>query len=181
MINDADAAGLAEMGFCAGASQSGVAVMVSLGTGISNSANRAAEYCAFTDPMSDEMCQSRREGPKVTVEDVRTEDGHELYLVRPDATADGAAVLYLHWFDEAPSANRTQYLEEATRLAEVGVVSLLPQLSFPWHSAPTDTDRDLGRIKSELEFLHAAHAVLSDTEGVDNNRIAVVGHDFGAM
>lgn len=117
----------------------------------------------------------------MTVEDLRTEDGHELYLVRPDATADGSAVLYLHWFDEAPNANRTQYLEEAKRLAEVGVVSVLPQLTFPWHSAPTDTDQDLSRIKSELEFLHAAHAFLSDTEGVDNHRIAVVGHDFGAM
>lgn len=101
--------------------------------------------------------------------------------MRPDARADGAAVLYLHWFDEAPNANRTQYLEEVTRLAEVGVVSLLPQLTFPWHSVPTDTDRDLGRIKSEREFLHAAHVVLSDTKGVDANRIAVVGHDFGAM
>jgi len=117
----------------------------------------------------------------MTVEDLRTEDGDELYLVRPDATAEGAAVLYLHWFDEAPNANRTQYLEEATRLAEVGVVSLLPQLSFPWRSAPVDTDRDLGRIKSELEFLRVAHTTLSNTEGVDTNRIAVVGHDFGAM
>jgi len=34
VINDADAAGLAEMGFGAGASQPGVAVMVTLGTGI---------------------------------------------------------------------------------------------------------------------------------------------------
>jgi polyphosphate glucokinase len=34
VVNDADAAGLAEMGFGAGASQSGVAVMVTLGTGI---------------------------------------------------------------------------------------------------------------------------------------------------
>ncbi|HEX6300327.1 MAG TPA: ROK family protein [Acidimicrobiia bacterium] len=34
VVNDADAAGLAEMGFGAGAGQSGVAVMVTLGTGI---------------------------------------------------------------------------------------------------------------------------------------------------
>jgi len=34
VVNDADAAGLAEMGFGAGANQSGVAVMVTLGTGI---------------------------------------------------------------------------------------------------------------------------------------------------
>ncbi|MEX0699531.1 MAG: ROK family protein [Acidimicrobiia bacterium] len=34
VINDADAAGLAEMGFGAGAGESGVAVMVTLGTGI---------------------------------------------------------------------------------------------------------------------------------------------------
>lgn len=115
------------------------------------------------------------------VEDSRSSAGREHYLVRPDGPANGAAVLYLHWFDEAPNANRSQYLAEAKQLAELGVVSLLPQLAFPWHSAPRDIDSDLTRIRDELEYLSAAYQLLAGAEGVESTRIGVVGHDFGAM
>ncbi|MGB7860601.1 MAG: hypothetical protein WBM90_08900 [Acidimicrobiia bacterium] len=115
------------------------------------------------------------------VEDSRSSAGREHYLVRPPGSANGAAVLYLHWFDEAPNANRSQYLEEAKQLAELGVVSLLPQLAFPWHSAPSDIDSDLTRIRAEVEYLSAAYQLLAGAEDVDSTRIGVVGHDFGAM
>lgn len=115
------------------------------------------------------------------VEDIRTGDGRLLYLVHPTTGAVGPAVLFLHWFDESPNANRTQFLDEARLLAEAGVVSLLPQLSFPWDSPPTDIDRDLARLRAELDHLKACHAMLTGVEGVDPARIAMVGHDFGAM
>ncbi|MGD2042962.1 MAG: hypothetical protein PVJ28_04870 [Acidimicrobiia bacterium] len=114
------------------------------------------------------------------IEDVRTDDGRELYQVRP-ADPVGPAIVWLHWFDEAPNANRTQFLDEATRLADVGVVSLLPQLNFPWHAPPRDTETDLARIREEKSALVDIFHRLTELPGVDAGRLAMVGHDFGAM
>lgn len=111
---------------------------------------------------------------------MKTEDGHEFYLVVPD-NPSGPAVMFLHWFDEAPNANRSQFLGEAEDLATRGVVSVLPQLTFPWHEPPTDTERDLTRIEAEVSWLEAAHSALCKVDGVDRSRFALVGHDFGAM
>lgn len=114
------------------------------------------------------------------IDDVRTETGRELYVVRPSEPS-GSAVLYLHWFDEAPNANRSQFLGEAKDLAELGVTSVLPQLTFPWHSPPTDSDSDLARIVAEVEDLARLAGSFREIAGIDPQRLAVVGHDFGGM
>lgn len=104
-----------------------------------------------------------------------------MYLVRPDAEVDGSpGILYLHWFDESPNANRTQFLEDAKTMAQRGVVSLLPQLHFPWSSPPKDIESDLRQIREEVARLREAMSVLV-VAGVDQRKIALVGHDFGAM
>lgn len=115
-----------------------------------------------------------------TVDDVTTDEGDELYLVRPSKPG-GPAVIWLHWFDESPTANRGQFLEEATALAERGVTSVLPQLQFPWNSPPTDIESDLARIAAEKTRLLDVHRRLLACDGVDSARVALVGHDFGAM
>jgi len=107
-------------------------------------------------------------------------DDIEAYLVRPVGPIVGV-VLFLHWFDEAPNANRSQFLDEARALAELGVTSLLPQLTFPWRSPPTDTANDLRRIDEEMGRLESACERLLGSDGVDDSRLIVVGHDFGAM
>lgn len=107
-------------------------------------------------------------------------NGIELYLVRPTNPV-GAGVMFLHWFDEAPNANRSQFLEEAEALAQAGVTSVLPQLTFPWHAPPTDTEGDLTRIREEVARLHDVYSLLASTDAVDPSRLALVGHDFGAM
>lgn len=114
-------------------------------------------------------------------DDIRTENDGEVYLIHPAGRPSGAAIIYLHWFDESPTANRSQYLDEARRMATLGVVSALPQLTFPWHTAPRDAESDLGRIRSELDFLKEVHTTLLSVEGVSVDRVAIVGHDFGAM
>jgi pimeloyl-ACP methyl ester carboxylesterase len=114
-------------------------------------------------------------------DDIRADDGGELYLVRPDGPATGPAIIYLHWFDESPTANRSQFLEEAREMARSGVVSALPQMSFPWHTGPRDAEFDLSRIERELDFLKGVHSRLMGVEGVAPDRLAIVGHDFGAM
>ena len=102
-------------------------------------------------------------------------------LVTASGSAPRGAVLFLHWFDEAPNANRTQFLNEANELARHGVTSLLPQLMFPWASAPHDADADLRRIEEEASALRTALELLHESGPVDFSRIAIVGHDFGAM
>jgi pimeloyl-ACP methyl ester carboxylesterase len=117
----------------------------------------------------------------VDVDDIRSSDGHEYFLVRPSARPTGPAVMFLHWFDQAPNANRSQFVDEAKHLANHGVVSILPQLTFPWFEPPTDINNDLGRIGAEVSRLQRVHSVLLEVDGVDPSRVAVVGHDFGAM
>jgi pimeloyl-ACP methyl ester carboxylesterase len=103
------------------------------------------------------------------------------FLVSASGVAHRGAVLFLHWFDEAPNANRTQFLDEANELARLGVTSLLPQLMFPWASAPHDAETDLRRIEEEASALRAALELLREAARIDSSPIAIVGHDFGAM
>jgi MFS family permease len=62
-----------------------------------------------------------------------------------------------------------------------GVTSLLPQLMFPWASAPHDANTDLQRIEGETFALRAALELLGEAARVYSSRVAIVGHDFGAM
>lgn len=114
------------------------------------------------------------------VEDFALGGGRTAYLVRP-SQPNGAGVLFLHWLDESPTANRSQFLTEAERLAHAGVVSLLPQLDFPWNSPPTGAREDLKRIQAETAALKQAYESLVGAIGVEEARVALVGHDFGAM
>ncbi len=100
------------------------------------------------------------------------------FVVRPDGPARGL-ILYLHWFDESPNANRTQFLEEAKTMAEMRFVSLLPQLEFPWNSPPTGMPNDAEKIRSEVVYLTSL--VSSVRSKLDIDQLAIVGHDFGAM
>jgi hypothetical protein len=114
------------------------------------------------------------------LDDLSTDEGVELYRVRPTFRPAVAGILYLHWFDESPTANRGQVLEEAGEMAGLGVVSALPQLTFPWHDPPRDAEHDLARIEVERRRLREAFGLLVGA-GVEPDRVAVVGHDFGAM
>jgi pimeloyl-ACP methyl ester carboxylesterase len=116
----------------------------------------------------------------VAVHDVAVA-GTDAYLVEPRAGGRGAAVLYLHWFDtEADDGNRTQFVSEAMELArEHGVVSIHPQGCFPWAQDPAGAAADARRIRDEVARHRAAVDFLASRSDVD--RIALVGHDFGAM
>ncbi len=123
----------------------------------------------------------QRDGARVS--DVRVGNRVDAHLVEPTDGGRGAAILFLHWFvTEAPDGNRTQFLDEAAALArDHGVVSLLPQGRFPWAADPVDADSDAARIRSELEVNRACVDLLAARPDVDAARIALVGHDFGAM
>ena len=60
------------------------------------------------------------------------------YLVRPGGHLRRhrhAGILFLHWLGQIHS-DRTEFLAEATKLADQGAVSLLPEGKFPWQVDP---------------------------------------------
>ena len=131
--------------------------------------------------------------PKVTVRGKKTRTGAEVddvvlaapggkvsaYLVRPHGRPR-AVVLFLHWYGEAPSTNRTEFLPDAAVLAKAGVMSLLLQGTFPWDGGLSGkVDEDLGRAIAQVVDLRVALDVLQVQAG--DVPVGFVGHDYGAM
>jgi dienelactone hydrolase len=105
------------------------------------------------------------------------------YLVRPGGPLRRhayAGVLFLHWLGQIHS-DRTEFLAEATELASHGAVSLLPQGKFPWQADPVGTWADVTAVETQLFYFQQALNWLIGRPYVDPGRVAVVGHDYGAM
>jgi dienelactone hydrolase len=105
------------------------------------------------------------------------------YLVRSAGTLrphSHAGILFLHWLGQIHS-DRTEFLAEATELAPTGAVSLLPQGVFPWTVAPAGTPHDVTTVKQQLAAFRACLKWLTARRYVAGSRVAVVGHDYGAM
>jgi dienelactone hydrolase len=105
------------------------------------------------------------------------------YLVRPAgalAPHSEAGILWLHWLGQIHS-DRTEFLAEAIQLAGHGVVSILPEGTFPWQVAPTGTSADVTAVENQLAAFRTCLDRLVAKRSVDASRIAVVGHDYGAM
>lgn len=103
------------------------------------------------------------------------------YLVKPSKSGSYAGVLYMHGLG-TPWPNRKAFLDEAVKLAHQGVVSLLPIGLFPWivtHSRDGATDQ-MSVIKQVDELRRSVDFLLAQP-GVDAQRLAFVGADYGAM
>ena len=96
------------------------------------------------------------------------------------ARHSAAGVLFLHWLGQIHNDN-TEYLGEAVGLAQRGVVSVLPQGYFPWVPNPDGTTHDVTLVQHQVAAMERALNELADIPAVDPKRIAVVGHDYGAM
>ncbi len=129
-------------------------------------------------------------GRDAIVEDVTFDGDVRAWLVRPpgDGTIGGASshanagIVMWHWLStEEPIGSRDEFLDEARALAVRGAVCLLPQGRFPWSIAPNDSASDAREIEAEVARLSRGLDLLAERDDVDADRLAIVGHDFGAM
>ncbi len=106
------------------------------------------------------------------------------YLVMPAGKGPFAGLVFGHW----GPGNRTEFLPEATLYAEAGAASLL--VDYPW-VRPAPWRRNLQNV-ANAEGDHETYVqavvdlrrgidLLSARPGVDPNRIAYVGHSYGAQ
>jgi len=109
----------------------------------------------------------------------------QAYVVRPEGgSGPFAGVLFVHWYaPKHPNSNRTQFLKEAEDLARKGTVSLLVSTfwSDPARYRARRWEDDYQNSLNQAKELRRALDVLAAQPGVDPQRIAVVGHDYGAM
>ena len=111
------------------------------------------------------------------------QDPVQAYLVRPAGAlkkSSAPGVLWLHWLGEINN-DRSEYLPEAITLAGEGVVSVLPLGYFPWVPNPDGTTGDVTLVENQVAAFGRALDRLAGVRAVDESRIALVGHDYGAM
>ena len=105
-------------------------------------------------------------------------------ISRKSTTGPRPAVLFVHWYGPpAPTSNRTQFIPDAIDLAKQGAISLL--IDTPWSRPEYFKERtretDYVRSIQQVKDLRRALDVLLSLPDVDPQRVAYVGHDFGAM
>ena len=125
--------------------------------------------------------------PQVSITDVTINVPHQgpiqAWVVAPTGhlhKRSVAGVLWLHWLGDLHN-DRSEFLSEAVDLAGQGVVSVLPQGYFPWVPNPDGTTGDVTLVRNQVAAYKAALDKLAGNPAVDPHRIAVVGHDYGAM
>jgi len=111
------------------------------------------------------------------------QDPVSAYLVVPRQGGRHPAAMFLHWLDTAADSNRAEFLAEAVSLASGPhpVESLLPQLTFPFDFGPVGDVRDRDSVVKQVLQLRRGLDLLDARSDVDRSRVAVVGHDYGAM
>lgn len=105
------------------------------------------------------------------------------YIVTPRGNGPFAGVLWVHWLGDPATTNRTQFLSEATTLAQRGLISVLidTMWSAPRWYATRDIERDYENSVRQAVALRRGLDLLESQAGIDKSRLALVGHDYGAM
>jgi len=150
------------------------------------------------------MLSRMRDYPKLEPKDVRVlgrrvQDGLESQLMviqtpfgyrrvaeqlRPEGNHALAAILYVHWYEpESIDSHRTQFEEEAKEMARAGAVCL--SIETLWSDRDfflkRTQEEDMQNSMEEVVNIRRAMDWLCTLSGVDLNRFAYVGHDFGGM
>lgn len=117
-----------------------------------------------------------------TFRDAGGVDRASITVTPPAGVATRGGILFLHWLGGPPKNDRTEFLEDAQALGEQGFTSLL--IDMPWAERGWYRNRQL-----ENDAAMSAMLVKSIGLALDRlqsllppqSRIAMVGHDFGAM
>lgn len=107
-------------------------------------------------------------------------------LIAPaKASKPGPGLLFVHWLGDPATTNHSEFEKDAVALAKRGATSLVVDAMWAapgWmktmgHSAADDRERTIRQVVE----LKMALGFLAVQPGVDPERLAYVGHDFGAM
>jgi pimeloyl-ACP methyl ester carboxylesterase len=106
-------------------------------------------------------------------------------IIDGSATVPHPGILFVHWLGSPKTTNRSEFEPDAVALARKGMTSLL--IDAAW-SIPNWFDgvgksaaADTAMTRKQVIDLRCALDLLIAHKGVDGNRVAYVGHDFGAM
>lgn len=105
-------------------------------------------------------------------------------VIGPRYHPSGAAVLFVHWLGAPATTNHTEFEPDALALAKHGITSLLIDAMWSqphWFMRIREPGTDYNNSIAQVIELRRSIDVLEGEPGVDPNRIAYVGHDFGAM
>jgi hypothetical protein len=125
--------------------------------------------------------------PGVRAVDVRIHAGADIIrgrFVEPENSSPHPGVLFVHWLGDPKTTNMTEFVPEAQALARRGVTSLMIDAFWAkpnWFETGRAPATDYGDSLRQVAQLRAALDALIERPGVDATRIALVGHDFGAM
>lgn len=103
------------------------------------------------------------------------------YLVVPPGDGPFAGVLFVHWLG-SPKGNRDEFLDDAITLAHQGAVSVLVNAGWSkggFWNRDIQHDHDVS-VKQVVDLRRGLDVLLAQPN-VDADRLALVGHDFGAM
>jgi formylglycine-generating enzyme required for sulfatase activity len=147
---------------------------------------RQFDYDASQPLNVEQVLLHEREGVKVyDVSYVSPKGGRvTAYLVVPTTQGRHAGLLFGHW----GAGDRTEFLPEATLCARAGAVSLL--IDYPWvrpakwrkklkEVADPESDYQT-RVQTVIELRRGIDLLAARTD-VDPNRLAYIGHSFGAQ
>ncbi len=105
-------------------------------------------------------------------------------MFRPEHGENLAAILFVHWYEpESPTSNRHQFEHEAKILAQAGAMCLLVETlwsDMDFFLKRTQADDARNSIQEAVNLRRALDFLLQQN-GVDKQRVAYVGHDFGGM
>jgi pimeloyl-ACP methyl ester carboxylesterase len=96
----------------------------------------------------------------------------------PDAGATGPAVIMLHGFASSRDEIGGIFASQAAALAEAGIASL--RIDFRGYGESDPASEASVTIDRMLEDADIARAYLAGVDGVDAERIGVLGYSFGA-
>lgn len=105
-------------------------------------------------------------------------------LFTPDGEGPHALVLFIHWYEpEAPTSNRSQFVEEAIELAKAGAICMTVETLwsdpdfFLKRTQADDMQNSMEEVVNQRRFMD----FLASQPNADLTRFALVGHDFGGM